>query len=90
MLNRTKKIFISLVLFIFFAKVNVGQNIDSLTMNLQYLKDTSQRIDLCFKIANYYYNVERNSKEAEKFLLEANSLAETQNHISLKIKSNNE
>jgi len=90
MLNRTKKIFISLVLFIFFAKVNVGQNIDSLTMNLQYLKDTSQRIDLCFKIANYYYNVERNSKEAEKFLLEAKSLAETQNHISLKIKSNNE
>jgi len=83
-----KKIFIAALGIILLSKVIVGQNIDSLTMNFQYTQDTSQKIDLCFKIANYYYNIERNNKEAEKFLLEANRFAENQK--SLKTRAKNE
>jgi len=88
MLSNFKKILVSLVLVILLSKVIVGQNIDSLTISFQYAQDTTQKIDLCFKIANYYYNIERNSKEAEKFLLEANRFAE--NQTSLKIRAKNE
>ena len=71
-------------------KTNTAQNIDSLLTNLQYAPDTSSKIELYFKIANYYFNSERNSKEAEKFLLEAKKLAEDQTDIILIIRASNE
>lgn len=90
MLIKNKQIYLTLTLIIFLVKINIGQNIDSLMMNFQYSHDDSRKIDLCFKIANYYNNVERNSKEAEKFLLDAHSIAEKQNLTTLLIRSKNE
>jgi len=86
----SKKITILFILVCFLIQTNSGQNIDSLLTNLQFAQDTSLKIDLYFKIANYYFNSERNSKEAEKYLLEAKKLAEAQNNVILKIRAINE
>lgn len=85
-----KKSIVFFILICFFFKTNTGQNIDSLLTNLQFASDTASKIELYFKIANYYFNIERNSKEAEKFLLEAKKLAEDQTNSILIIRASNE
>ncbi len=85
-----QKILVFIFLVCLLSKTNTAQNIDSLLLNLQYAQDTSLKIELYFKISNYYFNSERNSKEAEKYLLEAKKLAEDQTNLVLIIRANNE
>ncbi|RPH32400.1 MAG: tetratricopeptide repeat protein [Bacteroidales bacterium] len=82
------------ILFILIAcglpKTNYGQNIDSLFTTLQYAQDTLTKVRLNIEVANYYYNKERNNKEAENYLLVAKKLSEDQSKIALKILASNE
>lgn len=90
MIKRAKvSILVFLYVFCLLIKSN-GQNIDSLLTNLQYTQDTLSKIELNFKIANYYYSKEKNSKEAEKILLEAKRLSHNQKKIAIKIRVCNE
>jgi serine phosphatase RsbU (regulator of sigma subunit) len=85
-----EKLFVLFILICFFTIRDSAQIADSLLLKLQYAQDTSSKIDLYFKIANYYYNKERNSKEAEKYLLEAKKTAEESGKPIFIIRANNE
>ncbi len=74
----------------FILKTNIGQNIDSLFLKIQYSRDTTSKIELYIKIASYYYQKEKDSKEAEKILLEAKKLADECGKSLLVIRTNNE
>lgn len=90
MRNSLQKLTIIFILICFLVRTNLGQNIDSLLLNLQMVQDTTSKVELYLKIANYYYNSERNSKEAEKILLEAKKITEDLGHPLLIIKTYNE
>lgn len=89
----TKSTKISILLFLlsfYLANNSNGQNIDSLNIKLEYSKDTIQKIEIYFQIADSYLGRERNSEEAEKYFIEAKKLADIQSNISYKIKARNE
>jgi serine phosphatase RsbU (regulator of sigma subunit)/Tfp pilus assembly protein PilF len=90
MVKKAKKAIIILLLTCSINRIGSGQNIDSLLTNLRFAQDSASKIELYFQIANYYFNVERNSVETEKFLLEAKKLAEDQSNILLIVKASNE
>lgn len=84
--NKTILVFLLICCLI---QTNSGQNIDSLLTSLQFAQDTTQKIELNIKIANFFNN-SRNSKEAEKYLLEAKKLAEIQGNSALIIRTSND
>jgi serine phosphatase RsbU (regulator of sigma subunit)/tetratricopeptide (TPR) repeat protein len=84
------KIVVFSILICFLTILGWAQKADSLFLKLQYAKDTASKIDLYFKIANYYYYTERNSKEAEKYLLVAKKSAEKSGDTLSKIKTSSE
>jgi len=86
----TKVLTILLIFTCFILNKNIGQNIDSLYLKIQYTQDTTSKIELYIKIASYYYQKEKDSKEAEKILLEAKKLAEDCGKPLLVIRTNNE
>ena len=87
-LSYRKTIFIVVIIFCMVSNLK-AQKIDSLLTTLQFTTDTSSKIELFLKIADSY-NKDRNIKEAERYLLNAKNLADSQSIILAKIITRND
>lgn len=76
MILRLRTALLSLAIIFCFAIKSSAQKIDSLLTTLQFTNDTTTKIELYIKIAHYYYDKERNAKEAENYFISAKTLAD--------------
>ncbi|MHC1703384.1 MAG: tetratricopeptide repeat protein [Tenuifilaceae bacterium] len=89
-MDKIKKKILLLVLFSLQISVFAQKNLDSLFVQLQFTIKTEEKIEILFKIANQYYSVLRDINNAEKYLIEAKTIAYRAENKNLIVNTLNE
>jgi len=88
--DKIKKKILLIILFSIQINVFAQKNVDSLFIQLQFSKDSQEKIETLFKISSFYYNNLRDITNAEKYLLEAKTIAYNEENKPLIVRALNE